>query len=536
MTDLTNSDQNINTLRDYARVLFKHWGVIVLCVLIVSSIAFVGVSFQTPYYEASVKMLVSGSKQVDAPYYKELMPGGQTQASLTQTEIATSDPVLQRVVTALRLDQKPDNYEERFASPLKNKWVRLQAKMRKTKMEELSQIEQAVFKNRRALEDLRRSIKVAPIKDTNIFVITIRDLDRYGAAVIANVVSRSYIIFDLEQQMAELQLKYGDKHPVVVQLNDNIRRMRQSLNGKIMPNTDAIGPASVKIIQQANIPLEATGSRKAMMLIVAFLASVFLGIILSFIFEYMDQTVKSAREIERVLGIPFLGSLSKLKRRRDMFVKGVLHKNTPRKNIKEFKALADQVHLLMTTRPFKTLYIASSDSKDGESFIISNLAYHMAEHGIKKVLIVDANFRSGIMPKLFGLSGEQGIVDAVTGQAKLTEVVHAIGPRLFVLPAGKTTVNPLTFLDSAKMRQVLDELKKHFDLILISCAPLNAYQDGYLLSTMVDASIFVVTENETRRQVAQQEISGFKEHNAVVLGGILNGRTYPIPKFIYSRL
>ena len=524
------------TLRDYVRVLFRQKAVIILSFITVMAIAFIGIETRTPVYEANVKMLVSGAKQVEAPYYKDLLNGRQTQASLTQSEIVTSTPVLQRVVTSLRLYDKPADYEKKFATPLKQTLIKVQAKIYKAKLQSLEPAERGLYNLRKEIEELRQNITVTPVKDTDIFTISVRDFDRIGAAVIANVVSRSYVIFDLEQQMAEVEMKYGPKHPVALQLNDNIRRMKDGLNGKILPNADAIGTASVKIIEQANVPLKPVGQGNLILLIVALFCAFFLGIILAYLFEYMDQTIKSTRDIETTLNIPTLGALPDYKTRKDTFANGELKKKLPRRFLTALHDLCNQLHLLMNTKHFKTVYIATAEQRDGEGALISHLGLQLAQHTAKKVLIIDANYHAASIHKILNITPSLGLIDIITGQATLNQAIISINERLAVLPAGQTTLNPVTFLNSPPMRQIMDEVKKHYDVILIACSSLSTYQDGYLVASIADEVIVIVNESETRKQVVTQELASLKEHKADILGAILNKRTHPIPSFIYSRI
>ena len=80
-------------------------------------------------------------------------------------------------------------------------------------IENFPEEQKEAFLFRRAVESLKENIKVEPIRDTNMFTISVRDYNPVGAALIANVVSRSYVMFDLEQQLAELKLKYGKNTP-----------------------------------------------------------------------------------------------------------------------------------------------------------------------------------------------------------------------------------------------------------------------------------------------------------------------------------
>ena len=108
------------------------------------------------------------------------------------------------------------------------------------------------------MASLKRSISTEILGNTEIFEISVKDFSAANAIEIANVLSRSYVIYDLEQQLVELNMKYGDLHPTVQQLQDNIEKMKHNLNGKEVSDMEAIGTASVKIIEQASsdyIPL-----------------------------------------------------------------------------------------------------------------------------------------------------------------------------------------------------------------------------------------------------------------------------------------
>ena len=107
------------TMRDYARILFRHKYVILAAVLTIVGMAFVGLQLTTPIYEAQVKMLVSGVKKSKAVYYQDLVLMGNGEVGLTESEMVTSVPVLEQTVNALHMYEMPLHYEKNFASPLK---------------------------------------------------------------------------------------------------------------------------------------------------------------------------------------------------------------------------------------------------------------------------------------------------------------------------------------------------------------------------------------------------------------------------------
>jgi len=195
------------TLRDYLRVLFRQKAVIITCVVTVMLTVFVGLKFRTPVYESSVKMLISAQKQVESPYYRDMAEGQASGAVNTQSEIVASSPVIDRVVQAIGLYKRPLDYEITFASPLKKPFIEKNALSLLAQLQKHDEAQRNSILFRQAADDLRRQIKVQPIRDTNLFTISVKDYSPETAAVLANVISRSYVIFDLEQQLAELQIK-----------------------------------------------------------------------------------------------------------------------------------------------------------------------------------------------------------------------------------------------------------------------------------------------------------------------------------------
>jgi capsular polysaccharide biosynthesis protein len=519
MQEQLNSTHYETTLRDYLRVLFRQKTVIITAFITVMVTVTIGLMLKTPVYESQVKMLISGQKQVEASYYRDLIRDGsfRSDATLTQSEIVKSNPVIERAVRALELDKRPLDYEKRFCSPLKAILVGIQLKMINAKSEGLKDEEKQAYLYRLALEGLKKSIKVEPIRDTNLFSITARDFSPFGAAIIANVVSRAYIIFDLEQQLVELQIKYGEKHLAVMQLRDSIEKMAKGLSGEPLPNIEAIGPASVKIIEQSQIPLKPSGIPKKITFLLAIFMASFLGIMLAFIFEYLDQTFKSPQEIENYLNMPFLGSIP------------------PEPKSKSFELLADQILFIAKDKNIKTLLFAACQAGEGTANIVVNIGRALAEQGQRKVLVIDANFGQLSFKKFLDLPAGPGLVDVIEENVTFEKSVQTAGKNLAVLSSGEAHLNPVIVADSARMTIFLSEAAKKYDLVLIS-APDLTHRDSIILSLHSDGVVLTVDEGQTRKQAAKAATAQLIEKKANILGVILNNRTFVIPKAVYDRV
>ena len=455
-----------------------------LCVVSVILVVYVGLQLKTPVYEAQVKMLISAEKQVESPYYKE-MGNRNNEAALTQSEIVKSTPVIERAVESLNLHLRPSDYERKFSSPLKQLWIDYRIGRLKQEMNQVPAEASLEVALARAIKNLRERITVQPVRDTNVFTITVSDFDPKEAARIANVVSRSYVIFDLEQQLAELALKYGSKHPMVNQLSNSISKMNQSLTGDYLSDLDAIGPASVKIIEQAILPLKPQGPNKTVLLMVAFFMSSFLGVMLAFIFEYFDQTIKSPGELAQLLDLPLLGSIPQKRIWQKAFIKGTPGILQNSMYFSAYRNLADQIRAKVKQNGDRSFLITAPDLREGVTTIIANLGFYLSFYMKMDVLIIDANLRHASMHKIFKTKQKATLADMLGGDTSLEEAMEKINPHLFVLPAGKTNLNSTALLDSAKMKAIIDEANTRFDVVLIDCADLKRSQDSVILAQYV---------------------------------------------------
>lgn len=509
------------TLRDYIKVLFRQKWVIIVCIITVLLTLYVGLLFRTPKYEATVKVLISEQKQSESQYYHDIQDyQNNQQPVLTQSEIVTSRPVLDRALNAI-LPYKSINdfvgYERRFASPLKQEWVDYKVQNFNKKLDSLglTSAQRQSYLYQLALDDLGNHIKVDPVQDTDILTISVTDYDPIGAAVMANIVSRSYVIFDLEQQLAEMQQKYGAKNQAVSQLQDDIKSMTQNLNGQPLDNVEAIGPASVKIIEQAYPPIEAKGPKQIIILILGVVMSVFLSLMLAFIFDYLDQSLRSPEDVERFLDIPYLGSVPK------------------KIGINGFKKVSEQICLLMKDRSLKTLLFTSCRKDEGVSTIVRHVSQYLSSVLGHRVLVIDADPRQNPKNKEAGIPGLFNILEE---KAEFLQCIQKTDEKLHSLPAGQATLNPGILLRSHHMLEILRLAKEKYEVILIDSDSLNFSKDALELSNAVGAVVLIVAEGKTRRQAVKLALEGLKNRKAAVLGAILNKRQFPIPRFLYERV
>ncbi|HQP92153.1 MAG TPA: lipopolysaccharide biosynthesis protein, partial [Candidatus Omnitrophota bacterium] len=434
-----------------------------------------------------------------------------------QSQIVNSTAVLGLTTRALELWRKPVDYEKHFASRFKKPFIVRRARKVQKLLEKLDDGEKKQYLYRRALEDLKTNITVSPIKDTNIFMITVKDFSPIGAAILANAISRSFVIFDLEQQLAELGLKYGEKYPTVLQLKDSIIEMAKNLDGRPLDDVEAIGPASVKIIEQASVPMSPMGTPKLPTAMLGFILSIFTGILLAFLFEYFDSTFRSPKDIEQTLKVSYLGSVPK-----DL-------------QLNYNHNFEDHIFVLMKNKKLKSLMLASSLSKEMVGPILVKLGNWFSKSAGLKVLMIDGNLRNPSTYDYFKGVDSFGLSDVLEGRMKLQGAVKEISLNLSVLRAGKVIPHPHKLLNSDEMRDLLDQAKMDYDVVLVNSAALNEYKDGVILARHMDGVAIVINEGFTRKHVVADVKEALNKNKANIIGAILNNRTFPIPETIYKR-
>lgn len=520
------------TTRDYVKILFRQKWVIFLTIATVTIATFIGLQLQTPVYEAQVKMLITAEKNIDSPYYREMYQLQKVEAALTQSEIVKSKPVLERAIAALHLHERPMDFEKKFATPLRKAMI--DEEISRSPVTQLRGDRQRAYRLRMAMENLKKTIKVEPIRDTNLFYIKARDFSPVGAALIANAVSRSYVVFDLEQQFVDLQAKYTEKNPIVIQMRENIDKMAEGLSGQPLSNIDALGPASVKIIEQSVPPTKPEGMPKKTTLLMAIFMSVVLGVILAFMIEFADQTFHSKQDIEGFLGYPVIACINKKKGLFDKrVIKDVTDKNrSPQAT--SYRILSQQILFMAKSRSLKTFLFSGIYQKDQSAVTLANIGVFLSKKMGLRVLLVDANLRRPALHKLFGTQVDRGIAEILEGKIEVVDAIRPAGDKLWLIPSGRTHIDPAVLLDSTTFSRFVSDVRDDYDIVLMDGADLRDFRDSAQIGPAVDGLMLVIGESNVRRQVVMHAVQPVRDNHTFVAGVVMNNRHYVLPKFLYN--
>ena len=263
---------------------------------------------------------------------------------------------------------------------------------------------------------------------------------------------------------------------------------------------------------------EAQGSsyaspNKKLYLIVSLLGGLVVAAAVVFIKEFASTKYQNADEIE-ALGIPVLNTLvddkTKEKNEDSLLVPSV-------KNFEPYNRLISNIKFSNVDNPYKVIMFTSSIMEELKTTVCSNFAFTLA-HNEKKVLVIDLDTRKPRIHKTFGTSKENGIVEYLDGQIDKETLIKKTDKNVDIITVGKEVVNPITLLESDKLKELIEELKKEYDYIAIDTPPLTACNDAAIISKFSDAVVFNIAINQGKKKEIKASIHQLIDAKANVIG------------------
>lgn len=258
--------------------------------------------------------------------------------------------------------------------------------------------------------------------------------------------------------------------------------------------------------------------------------SLLLGLGIALLLDLLDRTVKTADEIEALVGAPVLGVIPIVAggthdranaaetKKRDLYI----FENPSSPAAECCRAIRTNILFAATDKRMKTLTISSPRPKEGKSTTTIYLGTTMAQSG-QRVLIIDADLRRPRLHNAMDVSRELGLTTLLLGQTTLDDAIKTTEvPGLFVLPAGPHPPNPAELLLTDTFKNLLADLESRFDRILLDSPPLLAVSDPVVLSRLSDGVLLVLQSGKTRIDDAVMSVHSLRGVQAPVLGVVLN--------------
>ncbi len=303
-----------------------------------------------------------------------------------------------------------------------------------------------------------------------------------------------------------------------------------------------------RIVDVARVPTSPSGPNLLKNLGFALALGLSTGIGLAFLLESMDNTVRTPEQAQIISALPSLGMIplgsrstremggnQKLALASSKEAVELVTQSRPRSQMAEsYRALRTSLLLTFAGGPPTVILITSALPEEGKTTTSVNSAIVLAQKGTR-VLLIDADLRRPSIHKTLGMGPKIGLSNVLTGAATLQQAIipSTILPDLFILPAGTPPPNPAELLASAKMKNVLAELRKQYDHIVIDSPPTLSVTDAVVMSTDADAVVLVIRSGHTTKPALRRARDILLQVNARVCGVLVNAVDLSSPDYYY---
>jgi len=493
-------------LRDYIQVIRVRKWVIIQAVIIVTLTA-LAVSFLQPKtYQGTALVLVS-EKGSSASVFGDLLPQLSAQperAMQTQVQLMQIRPIAEATIKKLDLQMTPDA--------------------------------------------LLESITVATIGQTNLVKITATDVDPKQAALIANTVATEYVETARAAQRAslaeaaeEVQKRLDQAEADILELGRRLSASDKSeqLSAELQIATGTYTTLAEKleqlrinerletgpgrVVSTAVVTTQAVSPQPLRNTAIGIAVGLVFGLGMAFLYEYLDNTIKSTEESEKIFGAPVLGTVPL-----DVMEKGQKRRLTivqaPGSATAEaYRVLRNSLDFINFQHDMKSILVTSAAPGEGKSTVAANLAAALAQAG-NKVVLVSVDFRRPTTEQFFKVNNMIGLSDVLIGTHSLKAALQRPGDeQLLVMTAGKMPPNPSELLGSTKMQEVISSLEEWGDWVIIDTPPLLAVADAAAVARWADGVLMVTQAAFSTREAGKKAVELLQKVGAKITGVVVWG-------------
>ncbi len=272
---------------------------------------------------------------------------------------------------------------------------------------------------------------------------------------------------------------------------------------------------TVEIIEEAEAPERPSSPLVVLNIFLSVVLGLLAGTGLAFFVEYLDVSIKTVDEVEKYLGLPVLAVIPQQSR-------PLTEAGQSSGQGEAYRALRTSLALLAREGRQKVFTVISGGVGEGKSTTLFNLAYVCAEQG-SKVLIIDSDLRRPVQHKMVGLANRTGMVNVLTDELKIEDVVQETGvPNLWMMTSGRLRRGSLGIMNNSRLRAMLDALKDRYDFVLLDSPPILGVTDAAILASEADGVLLVVQYRKYPKIISLRAKRMIENAGGHLMGAVLN--------------
>ncbi len=335
---------------------------------------------------------------------------------------------------------------------------------------------------------------------------------------------------------------------------ENMRTLLSTLVAKqneiqVSSQLGGLRTSNIKVVDHALVPGWPFSPNVGRNLLMALLLGLFGGLGLAFLVEHLDNTVKGPEDVAKLVDLPSLGVIPFLsadggRKRSDLSgayrsygTEGdkpgdaapeareieLINHLYPKFSIAEdYRTVRTSILFAHADAAPRSICFTSTVPQEGKTATVANLAVSFAQlEG--KVLLVDADLRKPRLHKVFNLRNIAGLSSYLAGKNAFDEVVQKTSiDNVWTIASGPHPPNPAELLNSRRMKELLAAARERFSVVLLDTPPVLAVIDPVIVSSIADATVFVVRAGKTTRRPFVRAIGEIRKAKADILGVVFN--------------
>lgn len=332
-------------------------------------------------------------------------------------------------------------------------------------------------------------------------------------------------------------------------LDDLLRKQSET---EVASRLQGTRDSNVVIVDRALVPGGPYRPSLRRSLAMGLLLGLGLGLGAVFLAEYLDRTIKTPDDVDRILALPVLAVIPDVAKARKGYGYGygygygeprgsrrrpqpakddgghdpvaveLIPHVQPRLSVSEAYRSLRTALLLSTPKGLQSVVVTSAVAGEGKTATASNLAVVLSQLG-RDVLLVDGDLRKPRLHEVFRVSNRLGLVHVLIGTAEPADVFMPTSvPNLFVTPAGPHPPNPSELLASDAMRAFLETAQERFSYIVLDSPPVLPVTDSTVLGAQADGVVLCVGAGQVERGDAVAGRDKLRLSEVKILGVCLN--------------
>ena len=291
----------------------------------------------------------------------------------------------------------------------------------------------------------------------------------------------------------------------------------------------------IQAITPASIPDQPSWPKGKTILLLGIFLGLLLGVAIAFCIELLDVTIKTSDDIKTFnllqLGIiPVAAEIDTLYGTKKFEHHGNLHSV-----VEAIRVINTTIGFLRVNNPLKVISITSVLPESGKTTVSVLLARAMGA-AQKRVLLIDCDLRKPKLFKNLSLPRENGLVDFLINpeETDSKKFIHKnVFPGVDVMANSLLPPNPTELLGAQQFKEMLEELKKDYDCILLDCPPGLNMADAMVIGNVVDGIVLLVEAGYTKIKELEHLLEQFEALRAKIIGTVFNKASNNNGKYSY---